>query len=106
MRVSHRTTFAYTLAVAPAGSALLLVITMPCGLYWSVLRAWTGSLAPVLVCHLVWDLFVFVLPPLAPPPADTALPCRSKKKGAGDASPPSAPRVGRTPPLRDGTRPY
>jgi uncharacterized protein len=58
------TTFAYTLAVAPAGSALLLVIAISCGLYWSVLRARTGRLAPVLVCHLLWDLFVFVLAPL------------------------------------------
>lgn len=58
------TTCLYSAAVLPVGSPLLVAIALGCGLYWSVLRAWTGSLVPVLVCHLLWDLVVFVWVPL------------------------------------------
>jgi membrane protease YdiL (CAAX protease family) len=57
---------AYGLAVVPVGSPLLVLIALACGLYWSVLRQWTGSLVPVLVCHLLWDVVLFLLFPLRP----------------------------------------
>jgi membrane protease YdiL (CAAX protease family) len=55
----------YAAGHAPVGSGLLVVLCLACGLYWSALRAWSGSLVPVLISHLVWDLFVFLLRPLA-----------------------------------------
>jgi membrane protease YdiL (CAAX protease family) len=59
------TSVAYSLAHAPVGPPLLVGLTLACGLYWSLLRAWTGSLLPGLVSHLVWDFLVFILRPLS-----------------------------------------
>ena len=56
---------AYALAVTPVGSPLLIVVAAACGLYWGLLRAWSGSLAAPLVAHLFWDLWVFLLAPLS-----------------------------------------
>jgi membrane protease YdiL (CAAX protease family) len=56
---------AYALAHAPIGSPLLVALALVCGLFWSALRAWTGSLVAPLVSHLLWDLLVFSLRPLA-----------------------------------------
>jgi hypothetical protein len=50
----------------PVGSPLLLLVALLCGLHWGALKAGTGSLVPVLVCHLLWDLVVFILLPLVP----------------------------------------
>jgi membrane protease YdiL (CAAX protease family) len=55
----------YGLAVVPVGSPLLVAIALSCGLFWSVLRAWTGSLIAALACHLVWNSFVFLIAPLS-----------------------------------------
>jgi membrane protease YdiL (CAAX protease family) len=49
----------------PIGSPLLLALALLCGFFWSTLRAATGSLVPGLLSHLVWDLLVFLLWPLA-----------------------------------------
>jgi uncharacterized protein len=48
----------------PIGSPLLLALALLCGLFWSALRAATGSLVPCLLSHLIWDLLVFLLRPL------------------------------------------
>jgi membrane protease YdiL (CAAX protease family) len=55
----------YAAAHAPVGSPLLTALALLCGLFWSALRAGTGSLVPGLVSHLLWDALVFVLRPLA-----------------------------------------
>jgi uncharacterized protein len=57
----------YALAHAPIGSPLLVGVAFACGLFWGMLRSWTGSIVPGLVAHMVWDLFVMVLFPLTPP---------------------------------------
>lgn len=58
------TSAVYALAHAPVGPPLLVALALACGLYWSLLRAWTGSLLPGLLSHLVWDFLVFILRPL------------------------------------------
>jgi membrane protease YdiL (CAAX protease family) len=58
------TSTAYAAAHAPIGAPMLVALALACGLYWSLLRAWTGSLVPGLLSHLVWDFLVFVLRPL------------------------------------------
>jgi len=52
----------YALAHAPAGSPLLVVVALVCGLYWSALRAISGSLIPSLCAHLVWDIALILFP--------------------------------------------
>jgi membrane protease YdiL (CAAX protease family) len=54
----------YTLVHVGAGSLLLCGLTVACGLVWSWMREWRGSLAMPLLCHIVWDLFVFIYFPL------------------------------------------
>jgi membrane protease YdiL (CAAX protease family) len=56
---------AYALAHAPAGNLLLTFLCLACGLYWSALRARTGSLLVPLLSHLIWDAVVFLAAPLA-----------------------------------------
>jgi len=52
----------YAVAHAPAGSLLLVVVAFVCGLYWSALRAISGSLIPALCAHLVWDIVLILFP--------------------------------------------
>lgn len=56
----------YALAHATRGSLLLVIVALICGIYWSLLRDWTGSLWPPLIAHLVWDTAI-VLAPLTMP---------------------------------------
>jgi len=52
----------YGAAHAPSGSMLLVVVALVCGLYWSALRAISGSLIPPLCAHLAWDIALIVFP--------------------------------------------
>jgi membrane protease YdiL (CAAX protease family) len=52
----------YAIAHAPAGSLLLVAVAFVCGVYWSALRAISGSLIPALCAHLVWDIVLIVFP--------------------------------------------
>lgn len=52
----------YGAAHAPSGSLLLAVVALVCGLYWSALRAVSGSLVPALCAHLAWDIALIVFP--------------------------------------------
>jgi membrane protease YdiL (CAAX protease family) len=55
----------YALAHAPAGSVLLTVLALICGLYWGLLRAVSGGLLAPLLAHLAWDAAVLLIRPLA-----------------------------------------
>ncbi len=52
----------YAAAHAPFGSPLLAVVAFVCGIYWSALRAASGSLVPSLVAHLAWDVTLILVP--------------------------------------------
>lgn len=52
----------------PVGMPLLAVVALCCGLYWSAIRALTGSLVAVLITHILWDLTVMAWAPLVPRP--------------------------------------
>lgn len=56
------TALVYAIAHVPAGSALLVAVAFACGLYWSALRAISGSLIPSLCAHLAWDIALIVFP--------------------------------------------
>lgn len=55
---------AYGVGHVPVGSLLLPVVALCCGLYWSALRQWTGSLVPALLAHVLWDVAVLFWAPL------------------------------------------
>lgn len=51
----------YAAAHAPFGSPLLVLVAFVCGLYWSALRAASGSVVPSLVAHLAWDIALITI---------------------------------------------
>jgi membrane protease YdiL (CAAX protease family) len=48
-----------------AGSFLLVACAFACGAVWGTLRVATGSLAAPIVAHVVWDLGVLLVWPVA-----------------------------------------
>ena len=55
----------YVLPQVALGSPLLIVVAASCGLLWGALRVRTGGLAAPFAAHLVWDILVFVIFPVA-----------------------------------------
>jgi membrane protease YdiL (CAAX protease family) len=55
----------YTLPQVAFRSPLLVLVAFLCGTVWGLLRVRTGGLTAPLVAHLVWDVLVFVLFPVA-----------------------------------------
>ncbi len=43
---------------------VLILASFICGVYWSGLYWYTGSLVPVLISHMLWDPFIFVIAPI------------------------------------------
>ena len=56
----------YTLANLSSGTWVLPVMALLLGLFWGWLAERTGGLVVPLLCHLVWDIILFVLLPLIP----------------------------------------
>lgn len=57
-------TFVYGLAQLGTGSWLVVAAAWACGLVWTSLRAWSGSLWPGLVCHFAWTTVIVLAKPL------------------------------------------
>jgi len=55
----------YTFPQIAFRSPLLVAVALACGLVWGGLRVQTRGLAAPLIAHLLWDLLVFVLFPVA-----------------------------------------
>lgn len=54
----------YTGVHLPTGNPVLILAAFICGVYWSGLYWYTGSLIPVLISHMLWDPFIFVIAPI------------------------------------------
>jgi membrane protease YdiL (CAAX protease family) len=54
----------YAAAHLASGSLPLIAVAFVCGLYWTGLRQWSGSLWPSIVTHAAWDLAILVVYPL------------------------------------------
>ncbi|HKO02941.1 MAG TPA: CPBP family intramembrane glutamic endopeptidase, partial [Thermoanaerobaculia bacterium] len=52
----------YAIAHASRGSVLLVLVAFICGVYWSLLREGSRSLAPSLIAHLIWDAAIVLAP--------------------------------------------
>jgi CAAX protease family protein len=55
----------YALATVTLGSPLLMACALGCGIAWGVLRVLAGSLVVPIIAHVVWDLGVLVVWPMA-----------------------------------------
>jgi hypothetical protein len=58
------TTFLYTMIHVPTGNLVLILAALTCGLFWGGFYWATGRLVPVLVSHMLWDPFIFVIMPI------------------------------------------
>lgn len=56
----------YTVAHLVSGSLVVVLAAFVAGFVWAVLYAVRDRLLPVVVSHVLFDLFVFVLAPLVP----------------------------------------
>jgi len=54
----------YTAVHVPTLNPVLIIAAAVCGVYWGALYLATGSLLPVLISHMLWDPFIFVIRPL------------------------------------------
>jgi membrane protease YdiL (CAAX protease family) len=54
----------YTGVHLPTGNPVLILAAFICGIYWGALYRYTGSLVPVLISHMLWDPFIFVIAPI------------------------------------------
>ena len=55
----------YVLPQIAFRSPLLIIVALLCGLVWGALRVRTGGLMAPFVAHVVWDLLVFIVYPVA-----------------------------------------
>jgi membrane protease YdiL (CAAX protease family) len=55
----------YALTTLPLGSGLLVLCAFACGSLWGLMRVATGSLVVPLLAHVIWDLGVLLVWPLA-----------------------------------------
>jgi hypothetical protein len=58
------TALLYTAIHLPTGNPVLILAALTCGLFWGGFYWATGSLVPVLVSHMLWDPFIFVILPI------------------------------------------
>jgi membrane protease YdiL (CAAX protease family) len=55
----------YALAHVASASWALVAVALVCGLFWGLVRELGGSLWASVACHLVWDVLILVVVPLA-----------------------------------------
>lgn len=58
------TSLLYTGIHLATGNPVLILAALTCGLFWGGFYWATGSLVPVLVSHMLWDPFIFVIWPI------------------------------------------
>ena len=56
---------AYALPQMGSSSPLLVGVAFGCGVIWGTLRMWTGAVTAPLIAHVIWDVAVLVVWPLA-----------------------------------------
>ena len=57
----------YAIPQMIGGSWLLVLLAVGCGAVWTAMRIGTRSLWAPWLCHLGWDLLVFIVHPLETP---------------------------------------
>jgi uncharacterized protein len=65
--LTHIVAFAgvYALTTLPLGSPLLALCALACGSLWGFMRIATGSLVAPILAHVVWDMGVLLVWPIA-----------------------------------------
>jgi membrane protease YdiL (CAAX protease family) len=58
------TTAFYTAVHLSTGNPVLLLAALVCGLFWGGLYAWTDRLPAMIISHMLWDPFIFIVLPI------------------------------------------
>lgn len=58
------TTIIYAAVHLPTGNPVLILAAFVCSLFWGGIFLYTGSLVPLIVSHMLWDPFIFILFPI------------------------------------------
>lgn len=58
------TVFFYTAVHISTLNPVLVLASFVVGLYWGLIFLWRGNIAAVLISHMIWDPFIFVIYPL------------------------------------------
>ena len=58
------TTGVYAAVHIPTMNPVLILAALVCGAFWGSIYLLTGSIVPVLISHMLWDMSVFVLWPI------------------------------------------
>lgn len=58
------TVFFYTAVHISTLNPVLVLASFIVGMYWGLIFLWRGNIAAVLISHMIWDPFIFVIYPL------------------------------------------
>jgi len=58
------TVLLYTGVHAPTANPVLILAAFICGVFWGAFYCLTKSIVPVIISHMIWDPFIFVIFPM------------------------------------------
>ncbi|MCX6163257.1 MAG: type II CAAX endopeptidase family protein [Ignavibacteriae bacterium] len=58
------TVFFYTAVHIPTMNPILLLASFIVGIYWGLIFLWRGNIIAVVISHMLWDPFIFVIFPI------------------------------------------
>lgn len=58
------TAFVYAIVHVFSFNFMLIMAALVCGLFWGFMYRLTKSIVPLIVCHALWDVSVFILFPI------------------------------------------
>ncbi len=59
------TAFVYAVVHVFSFNFMLIMAALVCGLFWGFMFRFTKSVVPLIVCHALWDVSVFILFPIS-----------------------------------------
>lgn len=59
------TAFVYAIVHVFSFNFMLIMAALVCGLFWGFMYRFTKSIVPLIVCHALWDVSVFILFPIS-----------------------------------------
>lgn len=58
------TAFVYAIVHVFSFNFMLIMAALVCGLFWGFMYRFTKSIVPLIVCHALWDVSVFIIFPI------------------------------------------
>lgn len=58
------TAFVYAIVHVISFNFMLIMAALVCGIFWGFMYRFTKSIVPLIVCHALWDVSVFIIFPI------------------------------------------